>query len=792
MERPVDFWNKGGHFLKSTMSHSTLLDTAPFRGWTLRFTHPNSGETHRIAATVPGNVELDLQRAGLIGDPMPVDRLDAMQDWETVDDWLYESSFDAPVLESGESLRLVLEGVNTVAEARVNGETVMHCENMLIPHGANLPTGLLRPKGNVLEVFIRSALLHARRYRYDTGMAPARRMDSLFLRKARHLWGWDNAPRLPSAGLWRPVRLEVVPAVRFEEVYFYTHKVNDDIVLVGCDWRLAIPDRDLKSCHGVWRLRDGGEVEREMRFEIDFEAGRTWWRLPRKAVRLWWPRGMGEPALYEAELLLFEGEDCLARHRESFGIRDIRLDYTAETTTDGGGSFIFRCNGEPVFIRGTNWKPLDALHSRAEAKVGSALEACLDLNCNMIRIWGGGIYESAAFFDFCDAHGIMVWQDFMFACEIPPQDADFRERVRHEAESVVRSQRNHPSLVLWCGDNEIDAMYSWDQTVSPHARPSQNLISRQVLPEVVRSFDPYRVYLPSSPHLSDRTGAARRAGKPGPPATEEHLYPTDANFRDIYRRSAAHFIGETGPFYINAIAPSPNCLERERSRLERLWEQPIDRTGYSLALHQEDRYCLTWKDACRTRLRQQFGRDFPLDPFEDFALGVNILCAEMFKFAIEWSRARKWRKTGVLWWSLADMWPVLFNYSVMDFHLRPKQPCYDWIRAAQQPFALLVADPEDGPLELLAANDTLRPLRGSYRIFAVDAFGAERELRTGDYAAAPNANTVLHRFERPAARELWVLCWRNEEGAGANHFITGEPPYDFSAYAGWVERLQSL
>lgn len=757
--------------------------------WTLAFTHPVTEKKHRLAATVPGNVEIDLLREGLIADPYPPDNLDAMRDWERVDDWTYETTFDAPPAPPGATVQLVFEGVDTIAEVLLNGTPILRCDNMFIPHAADV-TGKLQPTGNVLRVRIYSPVLHTRQFQYDSFQISRDRHDAAYLRKARHMWGWDNAPRLLSAGLWRPVQLEVLPPIRFADVYLYTQQITADEVCLGCDWRIATPDLDLTGYRGVWRLSRAGQVEHEIPFAVPFVAGRTRHQLPRNQVRLWWPRGFGAPDLYDATLVLYKKDQAVAEWRTRFGIRTIELRRTEDTTADGAGEFVFVCNNEKIYINGTNWKPLDALHSRAAGKVRRALDLCLDLHCNMVRIWGGGVYEDHDFFDYCDEHGLLVWQDFMFACEVPPRDEWFQQAVAREAEAIVKRLRHHASLAVWCGDNEVDASFFWDTRVPHNLVPADNVITRQVLRQAVQARDPYRSYVPSSPHVSDRVARDLRAGRPPVAFTgEDHLYPRNENFREAFRNSPAHFIGETGPFFINAMSQSEDLVARELSRARRLWDAPIAGKDYTLEYHQLDAYLLTWKDAGRHRLRHLFGREFPLEPWPEFALGMNIVCGEIFKFAIEWSRSRKWRKTGVLWWSLVDMWPMMFNYSVVDSQYRPKQPCYDWIRQSQQPFCLLIADPGAGDLELFAANDTLQAWRGEYRIVSVDTTGKERELLAGKFTVEPNQNALLRSVPRPAEQALWIVEWEVNGQRAFNHFVTGQPPYDFAVYRNWVQRI---
>jgi beta-mannosidase len=766
------------------------------KGWTLSFTHPITGTGHCIPATVPGNVEIDLQREGLIGDPHPADTPRAMRRWELVDDWAYATEFDAPPLQAGEVANLVFEGIDTIADVSLNGEPILHCENMLIPHRVEV-TGRLLPKRNRLDVRIRSAELFARQFAYPAGRVSGDyRQAGAYLRKARHMWGWDNAPRLTSAGIWRPVRLEILPPIRFTEVYAYTQQVTADAVWIGCNWAIATPDHDLSAYRGVLQLARSGKVEHEIAFDVDFTAGRLRKRLARDSVRLWWPRGYGDPALYDLSLLLYRGNEVAARRDARFGIRDLELVWTETTNSRGEGEFVFVCNGEKIYINGTNWKPLDALHARAAAKVKAALDLCLDLNCNMVRVWGGGVYEDHDFFDICDETGLLVWQDFMFACELPPRDEAFQKQVAREAEVIVKRLRNHASLAVWCGDNEVDDTFRWGTFIPKHLLPSHNAITRKVLRDAVLDHDPYRSYVPSSPYFSDAVARERHlpTEKRSDLATPElHLYPGNEHFREAFRSAALHFIGETGPFFINAMSQSPEIVARELPRARRLWDVPIRGEDYTLDRHQTDAHFVTWKDATRHRLRHLFGREFDLEPWEDLAFAANILCGEIFKFAIEYSRSRKWRKTGVLWWSLLDMWPMMFNYSVVDSAFRPKQPCYDWIRRSQQPRCLVAVENDDGTeVELFAVNDTRDAWEGDFRVHVVDAEEGETDIAAGHFRAAANESTRLRGIALGPAAALWMLDWRSRAGNGFNHCVVGQPPFSFETYTGWCRHLKDL
>ncbi|MCX7848181.1 MAG: hypothetical protein N2595_09170 [bacterium] len=762
--------------------------------WSLSFTHPITGVRHTIPATVPGNVELDLQRAGFVADPYPPDTPHALRDFEYVDDWCYETLFTPPPCPKDTRLELVFDGIDTIANVFLNDIHILSCQNMFIPHHADV-TDVLKPNSNSLKVLIRSPLLYARRFTYPAGrISRPHRQPEAYLRKARHSWGWDNAPRLLSAGLWRPVYLRFLPPIRFSHVYFFTHRVTPHTVSFGARWWIVTPDSNLSSYHGLLRLSDADGILHEQSFDVDFITGRVFCTLPAHRVKLWWPRGYGDPHLYDLTLVLFKDQHAVAEWRDRVGIRELHFLYSDTTDPQGNGECCFLCNGHRIYVRGTNWKPLDAFHSRAATRTRLALQLCLDLHCNMVRVWGGGVYEDHDFFSFCDEHGLLVWQDFMFACEFPPQDQDFQRTIAHEAATIIQRLRNHPSLALWCGDNEVDDMFLWGNIIPPPLLPSSNAISRHVLKNAVATHDPYRSYVPSSPYVSDTIVTAQRfpSRQSHTLATpEKHLYPRDENYRNTYRSNPSHFIGETAPFFFCPMSTSPDIIARDLPRARRLWGLPFPPDQYVLDRHQDDADFLTWQDAARHRLHWFFAQPFSPDRPDELALALNIICADVYKFAIEWSRAHKWRKTGVLWWSLCDMWPMMFNYSIVDYHGAKKQPCYDWIKLAQQPLCLLIADDGLADLRLIAANDTFNELHGSFQILQVDSHNHETVLCSDSFSAAPNASTTLRSFPRPADQYLWLISWRTSHHSGCNHFVTGSVPFSFATYRQWVARISA-
>ncbi|MBQ9760526.1 MAG: hypothetical protein IJW16_04170, partial [Clostridia bacterium] len=403
-----------------------------------------------------------------------------------------------------------------------------------------------------------------------------------------------------------------------------------------------------------------------------------------------------------------------------------------------------------------------------------------------VRIWGGGIYEDEFLFDYCDRNGIMIWQDFMFACEIPPTDDAYCALVQKEAEYIIKKYRNHPALAVWCGDNENDKVMQHLNQYS-QALPSDSRVSREILKKAVLCNDHYRTYLPSSPLVSDRTFTEITRGKLIHQQTERHLYPEIYLEPTAIRTCPNLFLGETGPFWANAIAVNPRILERERERAERLWNEPfmMPLARNTTIFHQDEYYFKRWRQSGKDACEKLLGRDFSFAEFKDFTLALNFLCAEDFKDMIEYYRISRPAKTGLIWWSLMDMFPMLFNYSIIDCDYNRKLPYY-WIQKSQQEFALMGVRRElDGELALYAVNDTLDAHTVEYTVTAYDEDLTSRTVAMGICKQEKNSASLIQRIAEGDKPQLWIIKWRENGKEYQNHVVTRNTTYDIARE--WVK-----
>ena len=359
---------------------------------------------------------------------------------------------------------------------------------------------------NVITVRLRSPIVEAATKQYDpanTIAAGKTNQEAIWIRRPAHSYGWDIMPRAVSAGLWRPVELIVHAKHEIAEMYFTTLSAQPGRATLSVSYELST---DLALLPQL-RLRvEGrcGESTFTYDHKVEFTAGR--FEVQVQNPKLWWPRGYGDPNLYKVTTQLLQNDKVVASREDTLGARKVELIRTETTSLEKPGQFLFKVNGVPILVKGSNWVPADAFHSRDAARYERILALFIDLGCNFLRSWGGNVYEDDAFFDICDRNGIMVWQDFSMACAIYPQTPEFLEVIRKEAFSVVRKLRNHPSLALWSGDNEVDEAYYF-----AGLDPAHNKITREILPQVVF---PGRS-LPSLPsQLSLHVTGSYRHGKP--------------------------------------------------------------------------------------------------------------------------------------------------------------------------------------------------------------------------------------------------------------------------------------
>ena len=733
-------------------------------------------KTTKLSATVPGNVELDLLAAGMIEDPSIGNNIYKLRPYEFCQ-WMYSRHFTAPAITEGQRLILDFEGIDCIADIWLNGEIIGSAEDAMIAHQFDV-TGKAKTGDNLLQVVLRSAVLEAQKQLVGT-YSFRHYTESVWIRKPRHCYGWDIMPRLVSAGLWRDVSLLVQDPVRISDVEWVTVDTNPATGNVSAfvDVQVKYPASKIDKVKLQIKLEKDGKTVYEMERILPTFAWRTEFKIEK--AELWWPKGYGKPALYDGTVnIIDEDGTVLATDTRKVGFRTVRL-VRSEMIKDGKGEFSFFVNGERIFVRGTNWVPLDGFHSRDAKWVDSTLDMVVDLNCNMIRCWGGNVYEDTPFYDRCDREGIMVWQDFSMAGVIYPQDDEFVSKLRKEIKQVVIKFRGHPSLAIWSGNNENDNSLLWTLPTF-NIDPNKDVISRKMIPEVLYEFDPTRPYLPSSPYFSEEAfqNGCQRSDLP-----QDHLWGPRGYYKDsFYKDAQAIFVSEIG--YHGS--PNKESIEKMFTKdCQYPWTKDGDWNEEWMTKSVRPLPFFVEFEGRNDLMTKQINLLFGFRPktLEDFIGASQSTQAEAMKYFVEKFRGERFRRTGIIWWNVRDGWPILSD-AIVDYY-NSKKLAYSYLWNAQRTVCLLINDEEDGVLPLRAVNDSFIPAEGKVKVTDVES---GKVLYNGKFNVGSNDRSLVAGLPVPQGQGVLLIEYETDGQKYRNHYLYGAPPFDFKSYQRWMKK----
>lgn len=733
--------------------------------WTLCWTG------HEIPARVPGNFELDLQRAGLIDDPYVADNALQVADYESCR-FILKRSFSGRGL--WDRTRLILDGVDCYAEVWLNGIRIGMCDNAFYPHRFEV-TAALRAEGNDLELRFTPAKLHHRSQLPEACYFSSFRdnFDATRSRRPCHVSGWDIAPRLPLGGIYYGVELQEIPFAEWETTLLQTTpEVSEEEAHLLLTLSFRTGDDDLRNYRAEV---DGVCGESEFHWQRGLGNFSSAFRLVCKRPKLWFPAGYGDANLYTVTFKLYRGDELLAFQTRQFGIRYVELVRHAGVASGSAGTpeMFFRINHRAVKLCGTNWVAVDALHSRDGERMKDLLALLPDLHCNAVRVWGGSLYETEEFYDFCDRCGIMVWQDLMMACAVYPHDPEFLASLEREMLHVIPRLRHHACIIVWCGDNECDLVPEWSTLCW---NPDENIITRRLLPEILHRLDPLRPFIPSSPWVDNAAyrEARRQHHSCDKRLPENHLWGPRNYFKSsFYACNPASMVTEIG--YHGAPA-----VESIRAFIPEGFREYAPDNHYWL-YHASNPFIAT-DDELNYRIEimaRQIDEMFGFVPraLEEFVAASQICQAEADKYFIELFRVDPAR-SGLLWWNLADCWPQ-FSDAVIDYY-NVKKLAYYYIRRSQAPVCGILTEPAGWTQKLLMCNDSAHPVRGRGRL---RSFDRNELLFDGEFELASHQNREMGEFRLRSSSELRIIEWEmDDRRTGINHFLTGTPPFDLCRY----------
>ncbi|MCL1793437.1 MAG: hypothetical protein FWG34_06180 [Oscillospiraceae bacterium] len=733
-----------------------------------------------LLAQVPGEAQTALFKNGIIPDPYAGMGMKNLRKYEFYE-WYYTREFEiADMPGFGERAYIIFEAVDCVAEYYINKKLAGKSDNAMIAHEFDV-TDYIAAGRNEIAVHILSPILEAEKLAGNfTAIQNAQQgcYEALSLRRPVSSYGWDILCRAVTSGICRDVFFEYRPNNQIKQFYVTTNSVHRQSGKSGAYlnvmYQIQTDICEYKDLSLAVEIFDGEKLVLSHLHEIWFVTGAfgIWF----DDCKLWWPRGYGEARVYNVKASLVCKGAVLNSIETTLGIRTLELKRTAVTSLDNPGDFKFIVNGEPIMCKGSNWVPLDAFHSNDKNRYGDALALFSDTNCNILRCWGGNLYEDHDFFDLCDKYGIMVWQDFSMACALYPRNPEFYEKMRLEAISVVRKLRCHPSIVLWAGDNECDYNYA-----SRKMDPNSNYLTRELLKTIVENEDPSRPYLPSSPYFSPEAYAT---GNPFGHMPEDHLWGARDTFKaEFYHNKTVHFISETG--YHGC--PSKSSLEKFLSP-EKLFPY---QDNEEWILHSADAFGKNGNYAYRVELMaNQIKEYFGICPdnLEDFILASQINQAEAKKHFIETTRLAKWRRTGIIWWNMIDGWPQ-FSDAVADYYFN-KKLAYHYIKRVQNPICVMLAEPENWRCEVKVSNDTLESHFGKYRLW--DGETGET-ISDGGFHSPANSNAHIANINvSHGEKRLILIEWEIGGKKSCNHYVLGHFPMELARYKNWLKIIASL
>lgn len=664
-----------------------------------------------VKASVPGCVHTDLLDNDLIEDPYYRDNEESLM-YIGESDWLYRRVFKVTKADlSDEVVELVCQGLDTFADIVINGQAISSTDNMFRSYRFDVKPYIYEGL-NTIEITFRSTYPYMEekvneRFLEITGRDHHRITGNNYVRKMQCNYGWDWGPMCVTAGIWQDIYIEAYDLTRIEDVqYVQSHSDNEVTVTINANLS-GHPQNASVVCEMSF---EGTMVEL---INCELNDNKASGQITIKEPKIWWPNNLGDQPLYEMTLkVLGERGQEIDTKSERIGLRTLVLDRHPDQF---GESFQFVVNDVPFFAKGANWIPIDTFVTRGtDIFYRELLEAAKDANMNMIRVWGGGLYEKDIFYEICDELGLCVWQDFAFACSAyPAYDTDFIETFKQEAKDNVIRLRNHPSLALWCGNNEIEAMGNMTSDDGSKGSMTWNeykYLFDEVIPTIVSSYDGCHDYWPSSP-MDD---AGNRVNPNDPTKGDAHLWDVWHGRKPFewYRTCEHRFNSEFG----FQSFPEPNVVNSYTTKEDR------NITSYVMEKHQRSvigndailQYMLSW---------------FRLPTTFDMLMWTSqILQGLAIKYAVEHWRRSMPRGMGTLYWQLNDCWPVA-SWSSLDYIGNYKALHYNAKHFFNPVLISGVEDKMKQTLELHLSNDLREDRSGlvSYKVYSLEGHLLEED-----------------------------------------------------------------
>jgi len=722
-------------------------------GW--QFKQADSGEW--LAANVPGTVHTDLLANKKIEDPFYRTN-ERNQQWIDKKDWIYQTTLkiDSTLIQK-ENIELSFKGLDTYADVYVNDSLILKADNMFREWTANCKK-ILRIGDNIVKVYFHSPIalglkelekfgyaLPATNDQSENGGLADKKV-SIFTRKAGYHYGWDWGPRFVTSGIWRPVYLQAWNNAKINNVQIIQKTITPEKATVKAVFE--IQSSATGSAHIQLSCKNDPTITASSKVKLNPGLCKSEVEFTINNPKLWWTNGLGESFLYNLVADLKIDNITIDQTSANIGLRTVKIIQQPDSL---GESFYVELNGKAIYMKGANYIPNDNFLPRVTPQeYEKVVKSAYDTKMNMLRVWGGGIYENDVFYDLCDKYGILIWQDFMFACSMYPNNDALFENIKEEAIDNVKRLRNHPSVGIWCGNNEIDVAWQefnekggwgWKQQYTTDQRKAiwkaYDTIFHKILPEVVKKYDTNRFYWPSSPMAGwfKHSDFAAHSG--------------DIHYWDVwwgqkpfeeYETHIGRFMSEYG----FQSFPEFNTVKS--------YTIPADYDIFSDVMKAHQRSSIG-----NGTIKNYMQRDYkvPTD-FRKFLYVGQVLQAEGIKFAMEAHRRAKPYCMGTLFWQINDCWPVA-SWSSTDYYRRWKAQQYYAKKAFSD--VLVSPDLDSTKLSIYIVSDLQTSINTNLTMKVIDFSG--KILFEKSVPVELKANSSIEFFKDDLANLVPVSAQKN-------------------------------
>lgn len=715
-------------FVFINISMAQLLErTLNKEDWQFR----KKGDKKWHPALVPGTIHTDLFKNKIVSDPFFSNNEDKLQ-WIEKEDWEYATSFRISQKElMHEHIELNFDGLDTYAKIYLNDSLILTADNMFRSWKIDVKKHLRKGKNN-LKIIFESAIKKAKNesdklsYSLPGG-------EKVFSRKAHYQYGWDWGPRFVTCGIWKDVKIVFWKDARIINTQCIQRSLNDS--LAELEFVCEIESDMNNSAYMDITFAFTKDLFGQRTNKVKLDSGLNIFSISYdiKNPQRWWSNGSGFPFLYNFEINLSYDSRILDQDQINIGLRTIEL---IQEPDSSGSSFYFKLNGIPVFMKGANYIPSDNFIPQVKTSdYSNIIKNVVDANMNMLRVWGGGVYPDDQFYNECDKNGILIWQDFMFACSMYPGDDHFIKNVSQEIDEQVKRLRNHPCLALWCGNNEINEgweNWGWQKEFkysfedSTLIKNNYNFLFENQIREIVNSRDPVRYYWPSSPSIGW--------------GHKESLLSGDSHYWGVwwgmepfesYNKNVGRFMSEYG------FQGMPDITTFSKIGLSISSQMPFDSLIFKA--HQKH-------PAGYETIRKYMERDYKLPKeFENYVYVSQLVQADGMKTAIEAHRRAKPYCMGTLYWQLNDCWPVV-SWSSIDYYNNWKAAHYEAKHAYEK--MLISVNEVNERLQIYIVNDGFQALDGKLFLRLVDFNGNLIWSKFKDVRIMANTSSIYDVIEK--------------------------------------------